>query len=198
MRLICPVWEKGWCTGCSRASPACACREHCWTPERREGDAPARAEAASKILHTPWAAGGLDSPDVAISVLQGVWCPQKLATFHSPWLTLMRAMGQRVLPAPEGVGNLAAPNLAHGCPMEKMLVTHCWKQWLGAVLKMPRAFLVPSTGSLPPVSATEEGIFSLFFLKASKAYNFIWNCFSKPFVSTPATTLSDIISVLTN
>lgn len=127
-----------------------------------------------------------------------------LHTSCSPRLTLMRATGQRLLPAAEGLRNTASPNLAQGCPAEKMLVTHCLEQRPGVAVKMPKAFLALSTGSLSPVQATEgcflffSFFFPLFLLKANKAYNCIWSCFSKPFVSTPATTLSDIINVLTN
>lgn len=68
-----------------------------------------------------------------------------------------------MLPAAEGVGNPASSNLAQGCPEEKMLVTHCLKQRPGAAVKMPKAFLAPSAGSLPPVPATEVVCFFFLF-----------------------------------
>lgn len=75
----------------------------------------------------------------------------------------MKATGQRLLPAAEGLRNTASPNLAQGCPAEKMLVTHCLEQRPGAAVKMPKAFLALSTGSLPPVQATEIYFFFLSF-----------------------------------
>lgn len=112
-------------------------------------------------------------------------------------LTIMRAARQSLLPATEGLKTQRHLNLALGCPVERIVVTHCLKQRPGATAKMPQALLASSTGLLPPVLVAEN-VFLIFLLKANNVYNCIWSCFSKPFVSTPAMTLSDVINILTN
>lgn len=96
---------------------------------REPGEMPVQAqEQHPKDFTLPWAAGGLGSTAVAVSVLRGACCPRTLPAFRSRQPTLARAAGQRVLPAAEGTGNPASPNRAQGCPVEKNLLAHCLKE----------------------------------------------------------------------
>lgn len=109
---------------------------------------------ASKILHTPQAAGGLwPSQCSRRSVVLRHWplfAPHGWSS-PEPW--------RRWCFQQEDVGNPASSKGAQGCPAEKMLVTSCLKQWPGATVNYAEGFSCPSSGSLPPSSAIKGSIF---------------------------------------
>lgn len=117
-----------------------------------------------KALCTAQAAGGLSATAVATSVLPGGCCPQTLPTAHSPQPTPTGPAGKKGASSSRACGNpgITSPNLAEGCPEEKMLGRHCLKQWPGAAVKTPKAFLALSTGSLPDAEGGDF-FFSLSF-----------------------------------
>lgn len=160
----CPIWGQEWCTGCRRAAgPVWPCgQQPCssGTPNGNWGRCPWKEQ--TKHFAVPQAAGGLSITAVATSVLPGGCCPQILPTSHSPQLALTGATGKKGASSSRACGKpgITSPNLAEGYPEEKMLITHCLKQWPGAAVKMPKAFLALSTGSLPD---TEGGDFFLSF-----------------------------------
>lgn len=85
-------------------------------------------ETAGKTFCTARAAGGL-SISGHLSAPRGL-LPSDSAHFPQPMAVPHRGHGEEGVSSSRACGKpgITSPNLAEGCPEEKMLVTHCLKQ----------------------------------------------------------------------
>lgn len=162
------LWLQEWCSGCRSAAQPCltlwAAAQLLRDTQWGLGEMPMQTADKAADLHWLGCWRAQHHSSGHLTAPRGL-LPSRTAHFSQPTADPHRSHRERRRFQQQSMckPGITSPNLAEGCPEEKTLITHCLKQWPGAAVKMPKAFLALSTGSFPPVPDTEGGIFSLSF-----------------------------------